>query len=101
MANRTIGEPRQGSVAWSQDARSSLASSGTASVGFDTNAGKTLKMGDDLSHLYESRLAFVDSDKVAFECDWGFKGGGPRDTFKMCYTTFPESDPLGAFTLGY
>jgi len=58
-------------------------------------------MGDDLSHLYESRLAFVDSDKVAFECDWGFKGGGPRDTFKMCYTTFPESDPLGAFTLGY
>jgi hypothetical protein len=97
---RAIMEPRQASVAWSQDGRYFLASSGTAAVGFDLQDGKTLGLGNGLSHLYESRMAFVDSGKLAFECDWGFKEGGPRDTFKMCYTTFPEGYPLSTFTMG-
>lgn len=100
VAVRAINEPRQASVAWSQDGRYFLAASGTAAVGFDLQAGKTVGLGEDLSHLYESRMTFVNSDKIAFECDWGFKEGGPRDTFKMCYTTFPEGYPLNSFTMG-
>jgi hypothetical protein len=57
-------------------------------------------LGNDLSHLYEGRMSFVDSGKLAFECDWGFKQGGPRDTFKMCFTTFPDGLPLHTFTMG-
>jgi WD40 repeat protein len=100
VAQRAIVEPRQASVAWSQDGRYFLAASGTAAVGFDLKEGKTVGMGNDLSHLYESRMAFVDSDKLAFECDWGHKEGGPRDTFKMCLTTFPDGIPLHTFTMG-
>jgi hypothetical protein len=99
-ASRSIGEPRQASVAWSQDGRYFLAASGTAAVGFDLKDGKTVSLGNDLSHLYESRMAFVDSDKLAYECDWGYKEGGPRDTFKMCYSTFPEGMPIHTFTTG-
>lgn len=99
-ARRAIMEPRQAAVAWSQDGRYFLASTGTAAVGFDLKAGKTVSLGSALSHLYESRMAFVDSDKLAFECDWGFKEGGPRDTFKMCYTTFPYGYPLNTFNMG-
>ena len=100
VAMRTVVELRQGAIAWSQDGRNFVASSGTAALGYDLLEGKKLNLGNDLSHLYESRMAFVDSDKLAFECDWGFKEGGPRDTFKMCYTTFPEGYPLNTFTMG-
>jgi WD40 repeat protein len=96
-----IRQPRQASVAWSQDGRYFLAASGISSVAFDLSTGKTVGLGNALSHIYESRMAFVDSDKLAFECDWGFKEGGPRDTFKMCYTRFPDGYPLNTFNTGW
>jgi hypothetical protein len=95
-----IRQPRQASVAWSQDGRYFLAASGISSVVFDTSTGKTVGLGKDLSHIYESRMAFVNSDKLAFECDWGYKEGGPRDTFKMCYNNFPDGNPINTFELG-
>jgi hypothetical protein len=100
VAMRAIDEPRQGAVAWSQDGHYFAAAAGTARVGLDLQEGKKLGLGNALSQLYESRMAFVDSDKLAFECDWGYKLGGPQDTFKMCYTGFPEGNPIGTFTLG-
>ena len=45
-------------------------------------------------------MVFVDADKLAYECDWGFKAGGPLDTFKMCFSTFPGGMPLNTFTMG-
>jgi hypothetical protein len=100
IAVRAVTEPRQASVAWSQDGRYFAAASGTAAVGVDLKSGEKLKLGGELEHLYESRMAFVDSDKLAYECDWGYKEGGPRDTFKSCYSTFPEGSPQNTFTLG-
>jgi hypothetical protein len=97
---RAVIDPRQGAVAWSQDGRYFATASGTLRLGFDLQEGKKLNLGNALTYLYVSRMAFVDSDKLAFECDWGFKQGGPRDTFKMCYTTFPEGYPLNTFTMG-
>ncbi len=91
---------RQGAVAWSQDGRYFLAASGTVSFAFDLTTGTTVNLGHALAHVYESRMAFVDSDKLAFECDWGTKNGGPLDTFKFCYTHFPDGQPIKTFTLG-
>lgn len=99
-ALRAVDERRQASVAWSQDGRYFVASSGTANVAFDFQEQKKVKMGNALGNLVESRMAFVDSDKLAFECDWGTKAGGPADTFKMCFTTFPSGFPLNTFTMG-
>lgn len=100
VAMRAISEPRQAAVAWSQDGRYFLAASGTAAVGFDTQEGRKVNLGEGLGHLYQGRMAFVDSGKLAFECDWGFKEGGPRDTFKICYAAFPDGYPLHNFTMG-
>jgi hypothetical protein len=97
---RAVTEQRQGSVAWSQDGRYFVASSGTANVAFDIQAQKTVKLGGDLHDLVESRMVFVDADKLAYECDWGFKAGGPLDTFKMCFSKFPGGMALNTFTLG-
>jgi len=97
---RAVNEPRQGAVAWSQDGRYFAAASGTAEVGIDLKEGKKVTLGNDLSRLYEGRMAFVDGNKLAFECDWGYKLGGPQDTFKMCYAGFPEGNPINTFTMG-
>ena len=97
---RAVNEARQGAAAWSQDGRYFVASSGTANVAFDVEAQKTVNLGLDLHNLTESRMAFVQADKLAFECDWGHKAGGPLDTFKMCFTTFPGGLPLNTFTMG-
>ena len=99
-ALRSITEPRQASVAWSQDGRYFVASSGTASLAYDLKEMKTVSLGEELGHLVESRMAFVDADKLAFECDWGYKAGGPLDTFKMCFTSFPGGLPINSFTMG-
>jgi hypothetical protein len=93
-------DPRQASIAWSQDGRYFVAASGTSPVGFDVSSGEVVRMGKDLSRLYEGRMAFVDSNKLAFVCDWGYKEGGPRDTFKMCYNSFPDGDPINTFVAG-
>ena len=97
---RAVMERRQGAVAWSQDGRYFVASSGTANVGYDVEQQKTVKLGGELHDLVESRMVFVEADKLAFECDWGYKAGGPTDRFKMCFTTFPAGKPLNTFTLG-
>jgi WD40 repeat protein len=95
-----IRDPRQAAVAWSQDGRYFLAASGTTSLAYDVLAGKTVELGKDLSHLTENHMAFVDSNKLLFQCDWGYKEGGPRDTFKMCYNNFPDGNPLNTFEMG-
>lgn len=97
---RAVTERRQGAVAWSQDGRYFVASSGTANVAFDMQTQTTVKLKGDLHDLTESRMVFVDADKMAYECDWGFKAGGPLDTFKMCFSTFPGGMPLNTFTMG-
>ena len=97
---RSLTEQRQGAAVWSQDGRYFVASSGTANVAFDMTAQKTVSLGGDLHNLTESRMAFVQADKLAFECDWGYKAGGPLDRFKMCFNSFPAGLPLNTFTMG-
>jgi hypothetical protein len=89
--------------AWSQDGRYFLADGVGVIKGVDVQQGKPVKLGNALSSLsgfYQTRMAFVDSDKLAFDCDWGYKEGGPSDTFKMCYATFPDGIQVNTFTLG-
>jgi hypothetical protein len=100
VIERTAIEPRQGSMIWSQDGRFFVGASGTHAEAVDTDGDKLVNLGYDLGKAYQSRMAFVGSDKLLFECDWGHKEGGPLDTFKMCYSNFPSGTPLGGFMIG-
>ena len=59
----------------------------------------TVPLTKTLSNLSQERFAFVGSDKLVSTCDWGFKSGRADETFKMCYTTFPDGRDIGHFDL--
>ena len=101
LANRYLNEARQAAVGWSQDGRYFLASSGTAALAFDLQHQKVVKLGNTLSEIYEGRFAFVDSDKLLFDCDWGIKYNGSRDRFNMCYSSFPDGRAIESFDMGH
>jgi len=93
--------PEVGTVAYSQDGRTLVVSTGTKAMAFDLAARKPVSMGRDLSNIVQGKMAFVDSDKLVFSCDIDFKNLNISDTFKMCETTFPEGNPIHNFQLGY
>src|ERR1017187_3267434 len=78
-----------------------LVLAGAKAMAFDLAERKPISLGKDLSRLVDGRTAFVDSNKLVFECDWDAKAGTSRDTFKMCETTFPDGLPFNTFKLGY
>ena len=89
----------QALMRWSRDGRYFVAASGTVGMAYDLKQHRTVQLEKTLSGLSQERFAFVGSDKLVSTCDWGFKAGTPEDTFKMCYTTFPEGRPLGSFQM--
>jgi WD40 repeat protein len=97
---RTPSQYRIATVAYSQDGRTMLVSSGARTMAFDLKDRKQINLGRDLSKLVEGRIAFIDSDKLAFDCDWG-QVANISNTFKICVTTFPEGFPLNTFNIGY
>jgi hypothetical protein len=98
---RTPSSSRIGTVVYSQDGRSILVVAGTKSLAFDLVDRKPIELGKDLSHLMDGRIAFVDSNKLVFECDLDYKAGSIQDTFRMCETTFPEGFTVNTFKIGY
>jgi Zn-dependent protease with chaperone function len=84
---------------WTQDGRYFLATSGAGRVVFDLVAQKAIKPRGSAADLYEGGLAFVDSSKLLFECDWGAHGLPMWTQFKMCYATFPDGKLIRNFTL--
>jgi Peptidase family M48 len=89
----------QALMRWTRDGRYFVAASGIVGMAYDLKLHKTVQLGKTLSGLSQERFAFIGSDKLVSTCDWGFKAGTPRDTYKMCYTTFPGGLPLGNFQL--
>lgn len=98
---RLAGGLRVGTVVYSQDGRTMLIATGSKAMAYDLTQRKPISLGHDLSSLVEGRIAFVDSDKLVYQCDTDFKAGSSKDTFKMCEATFPEGMPLNSFKLGY
>ena len=98
---RTPSSSRIGSVVYSQDGRFVVVVSGTKSLAYDLTVRKPVEMSNDLSQLLDGRMAFVDSNKLVFECDRDYKSGGIRDTFKMCETSFPDGLRVNSFKIGY
>jgi WD40 repeat protein len=94
-------ENRLGTVAYSQDGNTVLIASGIRAMAFDLKSRKAIGLGKDLSKLIEGRLAFIDSDKLAYECDWDAKAGTAADTFKICVASFPDGTLLNTFKIGY
>jgi hypothetical protein len=99
-AANLINGQRQAAATWSQDGRYFLAVSGSGVVCFDMQQRREVKLKGPLSNLYEGRFAFVDSNKLLFECDWGSKNPDAWNRFKMCFTTFPDGQSIKNLTLG-
>jgi WD40 repeat protein len=96
---RFFTEPRNGSVAYSQDGRILVIASGTKAMGYDLVNRKPISLGNDLSHLLEGRMAFVDSNKLVFDCGLD-SGNSNHQIYKLCETTFPEGNPINSIKLG-
>jgi WD40 repeat protein len=95
---RYIAEPGIGTVTYSQDGRYLIIATGIKSFAFDLKDRKQVSLENGLTHLLQGRMAFVDSDKLVFDCDWGGKATG--DLYTLCETTFPEGNPVNSFKLG-
>lgn len=89
----------QALMRWTSDGRYFVAASGTAAMAYDLMHHQTVPLQKTLSDLSQERFAFVGSDKLVSTCDWTFKSGRADETYKMCYTTFPEGKNIGSFEL--
>ena len=89
----------QALMRWTRDGRYFVAASGTTGMAYDLTQRHTVPLTKTLSNLSQERFAFVGSDKLVSTCDWGFKSGRADETFKMCYTTFPDGRDIGHFDL--
>ncbi len=92
---------RVATVAYTQDGNTLFIVSEIRTLAFDLKNRKPIPLGKDLSSFVEGRLAFVDSDKLAFDCDPGAKSGTAADTFKICVASFPDGTLLSNFKIGY
>jgi hypothetical protein len=92
---------RVGTVVYSQDGKTMLIVTGAKAMAYDLAERKPILLGHDLVQLTEGRMAFVDSNKLVYECDTESKTVSSTNTFKMCEATFPEGLPLNSFKLGY
>jgi WD40 repeat protein len=98
---RYVLAPEVGTVAYSQDGQMMIVAAGIKAMAYDLVARKQLGIGRELSGMVQGKIAFVDSNKVVFDCDIGAKNYNDHTTFKMCETTFPDGFPIHDFQLGY
>ena len=97
---RYVAVPEIGSVAYSQDGRILVVAAGTRALAYDLASRKPITMGGALSGIVQGQIAFVDSDKLVFNCDIGSKEFNSHDTFKVCETSFPKGITIHEFTTG-
>lgn len=98
---RSGGGKRVGTVVYAQDGRTMLILAGAKSLAFDLGERKPIALGKDFSHMVDGRTAFVDSDKLVFQCDWAEMQTSSKDTFKLCEASFPDGLPVNSFRVGY
>jgi hypothetical protein len=98
---RRNGGMRVATVTYTQDEKTMLIVTGARAIAYDLPTRNTISLGNDLTHIVDGRLAFVDSKKLVYDCDLDFKAGTSRDTFKVCESTFPEGLPVNNFRIGY
>ncbi|HKF50155.1 MAG TPA: M48 family metalloprotease [Terracidiphilus sp.] len=101
MIVRQGGGARVGSVAYSQDEKTMLIAAGSRAIAYDLASRSTISLDQELSKLVDGRLAFVNSKNLVYDCDFDYKAGTSRDTFKVCESTFPAGLPVNTFRIGY
>jgi WD40 repeat protein len=101
FVTRVASASRLATVTYSQNGQYMLVVAGTKSLALDLVDRKPIDLGKDLAQLVDGRIAFVDSDKLVFDCDQDYKAGSSHDTFKMCETSFPAGLPVNTFKIGY
>lgn len=88
-------------IAFAQDGNTMLVASGVHAMAFDLKHREPIALGSGFSELIEGRIAFIDSNELAYDCDRGAKSGTAADTFKICVAKFPEGTLLSTFKIGY
>jgi len=90
-----------GSIAYSQDGLTMVLTVDSRSLAYNLAARKAIGLKGDLSGMVQGSIAFIDSNKLVFDCDIDAKSYNDRTTFKKCETTFPDGYPIHDFQLGY
>jgi WD40 repeat protein len=101
MVVRNEGGMRVATVLYTQDGRTVLIMAGARAMAFDLDERKQITLSGDLAKIMEGRAVFVDSNKLVHECDWDYKSGSSKDTYKICETSFPDGLPVNNFRIGY
>lgn len=93
-------DPR-GEIAYSQNGQYLFIAAGAKAMAWDLFSHREVSLGNGLSHSVQGPAAFIDSDKLAFECDADYKADYTRNTYTWCETTFPDGFSINKFKLGY
>jgi hypothetical protein len=98
--NEYPGWGNHAKIVFSPDARTMLAIVGGRSFAYDLSERKQIPLHGNLSSLIAARVAFVGSNKLAFECGAGQAQKDGAMLYTMCLDSFPAGDKLGKFPIG-
>jgi WD40 repeat protein len=98
---RSGGGKRLGTVVYTADGRTVLILAGANALAFDLGERRQIGLGKNLAHMVDGRAAFIDSDKLVYQCNWAEETYSSKNMFKLCEVTFPEGLPLNSFQIGY
>ncbi len=87
-------------IVFSADGGVLLALVGGRSFAYDLTQRHEIAMHGDLSSMIASKVTFVGSSKVAFECGNGKAQSNGAMIYTMCLDSFPGGDKLGKFPIG-
>lgn len=98
---RLTSSMRFADVAYSQDGKKMVIVIGSKVAAWDLDQRKQISLGKGYSQILQGRTAFVDSNKLVFNCERDYGNGGASTTYKVCESTFPEGLPINSFKLAY
>jgi WD40 repeat protein len=98
---RLTSSMRFADVAYSQDGRKMVIVVGAKAAAWDLEQRRQISLGKGFTQILQGRTAFVDSNKLVFDCERDYGNGGASTTYKVCESTFPEGLPINSFKLAY
>jgi hypothetical protein len=98
--NEFPGLGNNAEVVYSPDGKTMLVVVGGRSFAYDLVERKQIPLHGHLSSLIASRITFVGTSKIAFQCGAGAADKDGAMLYPMCLDSFPAGDKLGKFPIG-
>jgi WD40 repeat protein len=95
-----LSNPALATVAYSQDGRYLLVTSGVRAMAWDLMERRKIALGQGFNSLTQGRTAFFNSRNIVFDCTWSSSGVVLRGTSTFCVSTFPDGRLQHRFALG-